>query len=184
MTAFATYSDLGTRMKRVFTEEEQPWITSLLDDAAALMRGAMRSPVYPPAEWAYTAYPHGGRVDLPDFVNDIVSVQQDSADIAYRRFEDTVTVDCGGPVHVTLNVGLTDPPADLLAINCVLVSGAILTVEAGIGLTAGGLSSVALDDFKAAWADAGAASGMALSEATCDYLESHYGRTGWVVETR
>jgi len=63
----------------------------------------LQFPDYPPTEWAYTAYPLGGRVDLPDFVNEIVSVQQNSADVAYRRFEDTLTIHCHGSIDQAID---------------------------------------------------------------------------------
>lgn len=196
MTAFATYTDLGVRMQRTFTVAEQPWITALLEDAAGLMRGVMRQQVYPVVTAAvYTAYPVGRRVDLPlAFVRSIVSVVQDGTTLtlsedgtdtdSYTRFEDSLTVPTNYPVTITVTYGLDAPPRDLVAINCVIVSSAILTVEVGTGLTAGGLSSVAIDDFKAAWADAGEQSGLTIPPLTVDYLTKQYGVTGWVVNTK
>lgn len=190
MTAFATYTALGVRMKRTFTEAEQPWITALLDDAAAIMRGVMRDSVYPSATSTYTAYPVGGRVNLPfGFITELTSVTRDGDALVdgtdYVRFEDSITaLSCDDPIVIVVVHGLATAPADLLALNCALVSGSILTVEAGLGLTAGGLSSVQIDDFRAAFANAGEQSGMALTPANIRYLEDHYGRAGWVVNTR
>lgn len=185
MTAFATYTDLGVRMKRTFTAAEQPWATALLEDAAALMRGVMRNQVYPPAQSVYVAYPVGGRVDLPQgFIRSVDAVTRNGVAVKFTRSQDSISVDGDVPVTVTFTYGLPTAPFDLIGINCALASGAILTVEAGLGLTAGGLSSVAIDDFKAAFADAGAQSGMALTDATKAYLIEHYGRSGWVVDTR
>jgi hypothetical protein len=183
MTAFATYQNLATRMKRTFTTEEQAWVTSLLEDAADLMRGVMRNRVYPSTTSTYIAYPVGGRVALPQsFIRTVDAVARDGVAVTFTRYQDTVLVDSDEAVDITFTYGLATAPGDLLGINCAMVSGAMLTVEAGLGLTAGGLSSVALDDFKAAWADAGAASGMALTTATQTYLEDHYGTTSWIVE--
>lgn len=195
MTAFATYTDLGVRMQRTFTAGEQPWITALLEDAAGLMRGVMRQQVYPSTQAEYTAYPVGGRVDLPQaFIRTIDSVVQDGTTLtysqdgsdsdSYTRFEDSLKVPSNYPVTITVTYGLDEAPQDLIAINCVIVSSAILTIEAGTGLTAGGLSSVAIDDFKAAWADAGEQSGLTIPPLTVDYLTKQYGVTGWVVNTR
>lgn len=183
MTAFATHSDLATRMQRTFTSEEQTWLTALLEDAAAQMRGVMRNQVYPSTEATYTAYPSGGWVDLPQsFITSIGAVERDGVEIEYTRRGDSISVDCDTAVDITFTYGLATAPADLVGINCAMVSGAILTVEAGIGLTAGGLSSVALDDFKAAFADGGEHSGITMTEFTRKYLVERYGRSAWVVE--
>lgn len=183
MTAFATYEDLAKRMMRTFTQPEQEWVTALLEDAADLMRGVMRNHVYPATTSTYVAYPTGGRVALPQsFVRSIDSVQRDGVDVPYVRVQDAINVGSSDPVEVTFTYGLAEPPSYLIQINCALVSTVMLTVEAGVGLNAGGLSSVALDDFKAAWADAGASAGMVVTEHIRRYLEENYGSTAWVVE--
>lgn len=177
-------------MDRTFTPPEQAWVTALLEDAAGLMRGVMRQQVYPAVEAEYVTYPVGGRVDLSSlsFLRSIDSVVQDGEtlvlDTTYTRFEDTLLVPTNDPVTLTVIYGLDAAPQDLIAINCVIVSSAILAVESGVGLSAGGLSSVALDDFKAAWADAGEQSGLTVPPLTADYLRKTYGVSGWVVNTR
>ena len=183
MVAFATHQDLATRMMRTFTVPEQEWVTALLDDAADLMRGVMRNQVYPATTSTYIAYPTGGRVALPQsFVRSIESVQRDGIDVAFTRFQDVINVGSSEPVEITFTYGLDAAPSYLIQINCALVSAVMLTVEAGVGLTAGGLSSIAIDDFKAAWADAGASAGMVITEHVRRYLEETYGVTAWVVE--
>lgn len=184
MDAFATSAQLATAMKRTFTDDEATWVTMLLQQAAGIMRGVMHSQVYPSQQSMYRAYPIAGRVNLPQgFIRSIALVQRDGIDVRWERFEDTIQVYGNGPVDLTISYGLDTAPDDLIGINCALVSAPIMTVEAGIGLTAGGLSSIALDDFKAAWADGGASSGMVPSPFTQTYLENTYGTTGWVVQT-
>lgn len=184
MDAFATFVDLGKRLNRVFTSDEQDWVTSLLEDAAEYMRGVIGSQVYPGRQVTYTTYASGGWVDLPQApVKSVDAVVRDGSPVSYQLIQDSLRVPCDGPVTITFTYGLASPPADLVGINCALVSQMMLTVEAGIGLTAGGLSSVALDDFKAAWADAGAQSGLAMTDATRKYLVDNYGRSAWVVGT-
>jgi len=189
MDAFATAAQLATAMQRTFTTEEQTWVTSLLEQAAGIMRGVMHSQVYPSSQSTYRAYPVGRRVALPQgFIQSIDAVELAGVtlveDTDYTRFEDTIILGCNDPVDITVTSGLDTAPDDLVGINCALVSGPIMTVEAGIGLNAGGLSSVALDDFKAAWADGGAESGMNPTPFTIAYLQSAYGTTGWVVNTK
>jgi len=172
-------------MKRTFTTDEQTWVTSLLEDAAAYMRGVIGFQVYPSRQATYTAYPSGGTVNLPQSpIRSVDSVQQNGQDVAFSRFEDSVEVGCSGSVDVTFTFGMASPPGDLVGINCALVSGPMLSVEAGVGLTAGGLSSVALDDFKAAWAASDTAPATNITPATEKYLRDTYGRNGWVVGTR
>lgn len=184
--AFATYLDLGGRMKRTFTTDEQTWVTMLLEDAAAFMRGVMRNQVYPTRQSTYVAYPVGGWVRLPQ--SHVVSVDAVVSNltltaVSWDQEQDSIRPWCDGPVKVTFTYGLTAPPADLVAINCALVSQQMLTVEAGLGLNAGGLSSAALDDYKIAFADGGKGSGLSMTDDTHKYLEQTYGTTGWFVST-
>jgi len=183
MTAFATHDDLATRMKRVFTVAEQEWVTVLLEDAASFLRGCMgRAQVYPVTTSTFTAYPSGGRVDLPQpFVVSVDSVSRAGVPVDFTRREDTVYVPTDDAVYVEFTYGLAEPPSDLVALNCALVSGTITLVEADLGLQVGGLSSVALDDFKVAFADGGAGTGLTLPEPQLRYLRDAYGSTGWVV---
>lgn len=185
MEAFATHEDLAKRLNRTFTPDEEAWVTTLLEDAADFMRGVMRNQVYPSSQSTYVAYPAGGRVDLPQgFVRSVDSVKRDDTDVPFVRREDSVFVDGVAPVSVTFTYGLSAAPGDLVSINCALVSQMMLTVQAGLGLSGGGLSSVAIDDFKAAFADGGSSTGLSLSEHTRAYLEERYGRTSWVVDLR
>lgn len=183
MTAFATHEDLAKRMKRSFTPDEQEWVTELLEDAASFLRGCMgRAQVYPVTQSTFSAWPLGGRVDLPQpFVVSVDAVTRAGLPVPFARREDTVYVRYEDEVEVTFTYGLAEPPRDLIGFNTALVSQTITLVEAEMGLSIGGLSSVALDDFKIAFADGGALTGLALPEHTLRYLRDAYGSTGWVV---
>lgn len=187
MEAFATFSDLATRLQRDFTPAEQGWVTALLQDAADFMRGVMRNQVYPSQQSTYIAYPTAGWVRLPQsYVRSVDTVTQNSLPVLWVRSEDSIRVatNCNDPLTVTFTYGLGTPPSDLVGINCALAAQMMLTIEAGIGLTAGGLSSIAIDDYKAAFADGGIGTGLSLTPATKQYLEDHYGSTTWVVGNR
>lgn len=185
MVAFATTAELGVRMNRTFLPGEQAWVTALLDDAAAIIRGEIGFPVYPSQTSTYLVYPVFGRVPLPPLTTAITTVAPtNGSTVTWSRFEDTLCVSCNTPMNITVTYGLATVPADLKAINCALASGAILTVEAGLGLNSGGTSSVAIDDFKVAFADGGASSGMTLTPSSKQYITEHYGRTAWVVDTK
>jgi hypothetical protein len=185
MTAFATSDDLAVRLNRTFTSAEEEWVTALLEDAADYMRGVMLSQVYPATQSTYTAYPVGGRVDLPqNFVQSVDAVERDGEAVEYTRRQDSVLVDCDEAVEVTFTYGLAAAPRDLIAMNCTLVSQMMQTVTLGLGLSGAGLSSVAIDDFRAGFADGGAGTGMSLTPHATNYLVSKYGRSAWVVDTR
>ena len=183
MTAFATHEDLALRMKRTFTTDEQEWVTALLEDAASFLRGCMgRATVYPVTTSTFPAWPLGGRVDLPQpFVVSVDAVTREDEPLDFRRREDAVYVSGDDECAVTFTYGLAEPPADLVGLNAALVSQTLTLVEAELGLSIGGLSSVALDDFKIAFADGGALTGLALPEPQLRYLQTAYGSTGWVV---
>lgn len=185
--AFATYEDLGLLLNRTFTTGEQPWITALLESASTYLRGVIRQQVYPQTTSTYTDYPLGGRVDLPQWpVVSVASVQRDGVDVSYKyRPGYLYCIDCDDPVDITFTWGYATPPDELVRLTCVLVSSTLLTLAANLGLTAGGLSSVALDDFKAAWADGGASSGMVLPDIQQEAIRAQFGRGDMtIVESR
>jgi hypothetical protein len=183
MTAFATAAELSVRLNRTFSAEEEVWVESLLEDAADFMRGVMGNKVYPSAQTTYTAYVSSGWVTLPQsMVRSVDAVTQNGAAITFTQFQDSIKVDVTGAIEVTFTYGVAAAPRDLVAINCALVGQQMLTVEANLGLSAGGLSSVAIDDFKLAFADAGASTGLALTANTEKYLKDNYGSSGWVVQ--
>lgn len=165
MVAFATAADLGKRLKRTFASgSETEWIDELLADATAHLQSVIGQKVYPRTTSEYVAYPSGGRVDLPQWpVVEIVSVKRDGAPVDYTYRPGFIMVNGDDPVDVKFTWGHHAVPDELKRLACVLVSSALLPLEQKLGLTAGGLSSVAIDDFKLAWADAGAQSGMALT---------------------
>lgn len=189
--AFATYQDLELRLNRVFTEAERPWITALLEDASTYLRDdVLGLQVYPQATSTFTAYPDGVRVDLPQSpVISIDSVVRDGVTLVvdedwYRR-DNSIYLKDSHPVDVTFTYGYSVAPDSLRRWACVLVSQALLPLEQQLGLTAGGLSSVAVDDFKAAWADAGAESGITLSDRNIALLREQFGsRMSAVVSSR
>lgn len=177
MDAFATVDDLAALLKREFTEGEEEWVTTLLESASTYLRDVIGQTVYPQTTVEYVDYPTAGRVDLPQYpVVAITSVERDGEPVDYTYRPGYITVDCDDPVTITYTYGYATAPDRLRDLACVLVSSALLTVEAGIGLSAGGLSSAALDDFRIAWADGGASSGMVLPEVQKADVRRTFGR--------
>lgn len=190
MEAFASAAELGIRMKRTFAPgDETIWIDSLLEDASAYLReDVIGQQVFPTSTSTFKAWPDAGSVTIPAMpLISIDSVQRDGVDVAYTRNENTIFLctpfgrhylDREEPVDITFTYGYATAPAGLKRWAMVLVSQAIIPIELKLGLTAGGLSSVAIDDFKAAFADAGAASGMVLSDRAIESLRAQYSTGG------
>lgn len=186
MEAFASSDDVSARLNRTFTSAEDEWVTTLLVDASAYLRSVIGQDVFPTTTSTFTAWPDAGRVDLPQYpVVSVDAVTRESAAVDYTYRPGYITVDCDDPVAVTFTWGLASAPEILVSLSAVLVSQAIMSVEAGTGLTFGGLSSIALDDFRAAFADGGASSGMVLPEPQKALIQRQFGRGDvTVVETR
>jgi hypothetical protein len=190
--AFATVEDLELRLNRDFTAgAETEWITALLEDASTYLRDdVLGLQVFPQSTSTFRAWPDGGRVDMPQQpVISIDSVERDGValveDSDYTRRDSTLTFRTDLPVDITFTYGYETAPESLKRWTCVLVSRALTPLEAGLGLTVGGLSSVAIDDFKAAFADAGEMTGMTLSDRNIALIREQFGVGGsHVVTTR
>lgn len=192
MDAFATAAELGQRLNRSFTAGEMAWMTVLLEDASTYLRDdVIGLQVFPQSTSTFTAWPDGDRIDLPQApVVSVTSVTRDGDAVKYHLRDNSIylhdwtrAAECS--VDVTFTYGYTSAPESLKRWACVLVSQALLPLEQKLGLTAGGLSSVALDDFKLAWADAGEESGITLSDRNIELIRSQFGvKSTFVVTTR
>ena len=178
MTAFATAADLGKKLKRDFAEgEETEWIEELLEDASGLIRTELEQEVFPRRTSTYTAYPTNGREDLPQWpVVSVDAVTRNGEPIAWTYRPGILTVDGDEPCEVTFTWGYENAPRELQRLTCVLVSQALLPLEAQLGLTVGGLSSAQIDDFRLAWADGGKESGMELTEHNVRRIRRQFSR--------
>ena len=175
MTAFATVADLRKRLGRDFTGREQAFITELLEDASAFLRLTIGANIYPRETLTLTCYPVAGEVELGiPTIHEIVDVTRDGNSVDYQWRPPHLTVTGDDPVTVQLTHGLAQPPRILTALCCSLVSQQLTLVEAGLGLSVGGLSSVALDDFKVAFANAGEKTGLALPDHTTRMLQQRF----------
>ena len=183
--AFASIDDLKKLTGRDFPPEQVEQIEALLEAASTYLRSVAGQQVYPQQTVTYTDWPTAGRLDLPQFpVVSIGSVKRDGAEIRYTYRPGYINVHGDEPVEVTYTFGYATVPDRLKDLACVLVSSALLTLEADLGLTAGGLSSVAIDDFRVAFADGGAQSGMVLPQIQEDAVRAEFGRGGFtLVET-
>lgn len=190
--AFATVADLELRLNRTFSAgAETEWITALLEDASTYLRDdVLGLQVFPQSQSTFRAWPDGGRVDIPQQpLISIDEVERDGVtlvlDTDYTQRDSTLMFRTDDPVDITFTYGYETAPESLKRWACVLVSQALTPLEAGLGLTVGGLSSVAIDDFKAAFADAGDNTGMTLSDRNISLLREQFGvKSTYVVTTR
>lgn len=182
--AFATADDLALRLNRTFTAEEETWVEALLGDASTYLRGIIGQTVFPQTETTFRDWASASRVDLPQFpVIEVESVEIDGEAVDYTLRPGYIVLDdySDDPVDITYTYGYETAPDELVRLTCVLVSSALLTLEASLGLTAGGLSSAQLDDFKLAWANGGASSGMVLPPIQVAAVKEQFGKGGFTV---
>lgn len=183
MLAFATWQELETQLGVTFTPEDQAQATSLLESASSYLRGVIGQNVYPQSTATFTAWPDmSGRVDLPQWpVVSVSSVERDGAAIDFKYRPGYALVEGDEPVDVTFTYGVAEPPAELNRVTLVLASQALQSLELTGALTSGGLSSVSIDDFRAAFADGGSSTGVALPELQQKALRRQFGRGDVVI---
>ncbi len=184
--AFASITDLQTRLKRTFSSAaEITWIEELLKDASTYLRsdvlGGMQ--VFPRDTHTVTLRPNlSGWIDLPQRpVVSVAEVTRDGEPIEFEPDGDSVQVRGSAPAAVTYTFGLAAAPDALIRWTCVLVSQVLVPLELKLGLTVGGLSSVQIDDFRAAFADAGEQTGIALSDRAINALRHQWAGGGFRV---
>lgn len=185
---FATAAEVASAMKRTFNPEETLWVEERIEAATEYMRSNMGGVHIAPTTTSTEAvFPVSGQVELSQpYVRSIDAVTYQGAPIAYTRYQDTIRVTDyrATELEITYTHGLDKVPADLRDICIALVAGQVENMENDLGISVGGLSSIALDDFKVGFADGGDKTGLYLSEHHIAYLQRKYGRTMWVMETR
>lgn len=177
MDAFATYEDLELRLNRLFTVGERAWITSLLEDASTYLReDVIGQQVFPASTSTFLAWPEPlGTVVLPQHpVVSVTAVTVGGVSVPFVWRDDVVETSQEKQVAVTFTYGYTTAPEGLRRWACVLVSQALSLLENQLGLSVGGLSSVAIDDFRVAFADAGEETGITLSDRNIALIRRQY----------
>jgi hypothetical protein len=179
--AFATVDELAARLNRTFTTEEETWVTTLLEDASTYLReDVIGLQVFPQETVTFDAWMDGDdTVVLPQQpVISVATVVQDAVELEFTHRDGVLHIedaDPESPVTVTFTFGYALAPDGLKRWTCLLVSQALVPLELNLGLSVGGLSSVALDDFKVAFADGGEATGMSLSDRNVALIRRQYG---------
>lgn len=184
--SFATVDELQARMGEPFADEAKTQIGQLLDDATAVIRAEIGQHVAPKHTATFTDWPDAeGMIYLPQTpVRSVDAVEIDGAPVAFAWRDNYLRVNARGKVAVTFTYGFETVPSELSHWACVLAAGALKNLELGVGLTPGGLSSVAIDDFRAAWADGGDKAGMTLPAHVAHRLREAYGGGTSVVTLR
>jgi len=182
MVAFATVEDLEALLKTTYVGADRVQVEKLLEAASGHLRFVIGQDVYPVTTTTYTAYPTFGREDLPQWpVVEVVSVQRDGVDVKFTYRPGFILVANDDPVDVTFTWGVAEPPAELNRLTCVLAAQALQMFESTGALSVGGLSSLSIDDFRAAFADGGAETGVALSPHAEKSVKRAFGRGDVIV---
>lgn len=177
MTAFATVADLEALLKTTYVGDDIAQVEALLDAASGHLRFVIGQDVFPVTTSTYTAYPTFGREDLPQWpVVEVVSVTRDGASLEFKYRPGFILVAGDEPCDVTFTWGVAEAPAELKRLTLVLTAQALQMFETTGALSAGGLSSLAIDDFRAAFADGGAETGISLSPHAEKSLKKAFGR--------
>ncbi|AIX99778.1 hypothetical protein ART_0180 [Arthrobacter sp. PAMC 25486] len=186
MEAFATIDDLSTRVKRVYEDDEVPSVEAALEDASEYLRDLIGQNVYPQQTATFrTRVRAGDLLDLPQQpVVAVDSVTIGGSAVVADMADGGFYVHTSGIAEVTFTYGFSEVPGALKLWTCVLASQAIELVETLGTLGTGGLSSTGVDDFRRAWADAGANAGYALPERQEVKLVERYGRAVFVTGER
>jgi len=177
VTAFAEVKDLETLLKTTYEGEDANQVEALLDAASDHLRFIIGQEVFPRQTVTYKAYPSFGREDLPQWpVLSVESVERDGAPVDYSYRPGFITVGTDEPVDVTFTFGYEAAPGELKRVTLVLAAQALQMFETTGALTAGGLSSLAIDDFRAAFASGGESTGIALTPHAERSLRRAFGR--------
>lgn len=178
MTAFATVEDLEVLLKTSFEGDDIAQVEALLEAASGHLRFVIGQDVFPTTTSTYTAYPSFGREDLPQWpvVDGSVAVTRDGVPVEFRYRPGFIVVRDDDPVDVTFTWGYATAPEELKRLTLVLASQALNMFETTGQLSAGGLASLAIDDFRAAFADGGAETGIALTPHAERSIRRTFGR--------
>ena len=177
MTAFATADDLEALLNTTYAGDDRTQVEALLEAASDHLRFVIGQDICPVTTTTYTAYPTFGREDLPQWpVVRVDSVQRDGADVSFTYRPGFIMVGSDDPVDVTFTWGVAEAPPELKRLTLVLAAQALQMFETTGALSAGGLSSLGSDDFRAAFADGGEGTGIALSEHAERSVRRRFGR--------
>lgn len=185
--AFATPDQLAARLGRAVWpvgSVELAQVQALLDDATAHLRELIGWQVSPAVAVSTFLRGSGTHLPLPGApVTAISAVTSDGVTLpssSYALEDGSLRWRSGSrpEVTVTYTVGYASPPPDLVSWTCVLASQALSAVAELGALGGGGVSSIAIDDFRKSWAEGGDRAGFALPARVEEKLRMRYGAGG------
>jgi len=186
-SAFATVADLQARTKVTYAGADIDWVNTLLNDASAHLRDIIGWQVYPVSQVSYTTKLQAGmfhRFPQHPAASATVSYLDTSGPVpsAPAVFDGGYIPSKSGIATVTLLVGYQLPPNSLTSWCCVLAAQVIDAVTKLGMLGNGGLSSVAIDDFKLTWSQSAenGLGGYTLPDRVVAQLRAAYGPTTYV----
>jgi hypothetical protein len=186
-TAFATVTDLQARTNVVYSGPDLDWVQTLLSDASDHLRDILDWQVYPAAQVSYTTKLQAGMFHrFPQHPAVLGSVSyldtSGSTPATPDVFNGGFIPSKSGIATVTFTVGYDAPPPSLVSWCCVLASQVIDAVTKLGMLGNGGLSSVAIDDFKLVWSQSAenGQGGYTLPDRVVERLRASYGTTAYV----
>ena len=188
--AFATASDLATRLGRSFTADESIQASALLEDATAYLRQVLGAHVSPQrTSTVRLRTTDVGHIQLPDPpVVSVTSVTIGGTAVTGWQLADGVLHGVRGwnlghpaEVGVTYVHGYTEAPEELRMWCCVLAAQMLANIDDLGALSADGVSAVRIDDYMKSWTSA---PGYGLPEHVIDRLRASYGGGAHVVGFR
>lgn len=177
MDAFATVDDLEVLLKTTYAGSDSDQVEALLEAASDHLRFVIGQDVYPRTTSTYVAYPTFGREDLPQWpVVSVDAVVRDGVAVDFRYRPGFILVSSDEPVDVTFTWGFETVPGELKRLCLVLAAQALQMFEVTGGVSGGGLSSLSIDDFRAAFANGGEATGISLTKHAERSIRNAFGR--------
>lgn len=183
MVAFATVADLQAATKKTYTGADVDWVTELLEQASAHLRTILGWQVYPPAVMSYRtrirAWVFSPLPVQPAMLTSVVLT--DGSVVVTDQYDGGFEPETGGTAVVTITAGYAAAPPDLKSWTVVLASQVIDVVTKLGMLSSGGLSSVAIDDFKMVWTQTGEnTAGYGIPETVAARLKKSFNSSAYV----
>jgi hypothetical protein len=183
-TCFATVADLQARTKVTYAGADIDWVQTLLNDATEHLRDILGWQVYPSAQVSYTTKVWAGifnRLPIQPVIS-LDSISIPNTVISYDAYDGGFESDTNGIATVQFTAGYSVPPPSLTSWACVLAAQVIDAVTKLGMLGNGGLSSVAIDDFKLVWSQSAenGLGGYTLPDRVVQQLRASYGTTAYV----
>lgn len=189
--AFASTTQLATRLGRTFDAVETSQVGALLDDATAFLQAEIGQLVEAgTTTFTVQADPRETRIRLPQWpLRSLTSVTLNGSTVTTEvEHRDGFLYRPGGwlpqageqfaDVVVTYAYGYTTLPAELVSWCCVLAAGALAQAQRGGSLGSAGVSSERIDDYAVSYESGSTA--FSLPERVLSRLRATYGAGAWV----